>query len=191
MSGTAEVHQDATLTPSKVELVAAWLPKQSWYKGSDASDAVRVAAYRFIDPYGEVGIETLLISSGGIVYQVPLTYRSDPLDGAEEFLVGEMEHSVLGHRWAYDGTGDPVYVDELQRVIREGDNQSELSSGTPVSMTVWGSGVVLVSNSSGQMKLYRVVDPAPQPTKRAAVGSLEGTWSLDGVERTTLLASLY
>lgn len=191
MSGTAEVHPEATLTPGKVELVAAWLPKQAWYKGSDASDAERVASFRFVDPYGEVGIETLLIRSGGVVYQVPLTYRSEPLAGSEEFLVGEMEHSVLGHRWAYDGTGDPVYVDELLRVIREGDDEADLNTGAPKSMTVRGSGVVLVSNSTGQMKLYRVVDPAPATTKRVAVGTLDGTWTLDGVERTSLLASLY
>jgi Maltokinase N-terminal cap domain len=191
MSGTAEVHPEATLTPGKVELVAAWLPKQAWYKGSDASDAERVASFRFVDPYGEVGIETLLIRSDGVVYQVPLTYRSEPLGGAEEFLVGEMEHSVLGHRWAYDGTGDPVYVDELLRIIREGDDEAALNTGAPKSMTVRGSGVVMVSNSTGQMKLYRTVDPAPPTMKRVAVGTLEGTWTLDGVERTTLLASLY
>lgn len=191
MSGTAEVHPEATLIPSKLELLAAWLPKQGWFKGTDASDVERIAGFRLIDPYGEVGIETLLVRSGGQVYQVPLTYRSEPLAGAEEFLVGEMEHSVLGHRWAYDGTGDPVYVDELQRVIREGDDEADLNTGAPKSMTVRGSGVVLVSNSTGQMKLYRVVDPAPATNKRVAVGTLEGAWTLDGVERTSLLASLY
>ena len=81
MSGVAEVHPEATLTPSKVELVAAWMPKQGWYKGTDASDAARVASFRFVDPYGEVGIETLLIRSGGVVYQVPLTYRPEPQIG--------------------------------------------------------------------------------------------------------------
>jgi hypothetical protein len=192
MSGIAEVHPEATLTPGKIELVAAWLPKQPWYQGQDSSDAARVASFRFVDPYGEVGIETLLVRSGGQVYQVPLTYRSDPIEGAEDFLVGEMEHSILGHRWVYDGTGDPVYVDELQRIIRDGDDEADLNIDAPKSMTVQGSGVVLVSNSTGQMKLHRVVDPAPEPSRtRVAVGTLEGTWTLDGAERTTLLASLY
>ncbi|SMO64310.1 hypothetical protein [Propioniciclava tarda] len=66
--------------------------------------------------------------------------------------------------------------------------------GRPAATTsaAWrGSGVVLVSNSTGQMKLYRVVDPAPATNKRVAVGTLEGAWTLDGVERTSLLASLY
>ena len=36
MSGTAEVHQ-STLTPTKLELLAAWLPTQPWFDG-DAAD---------------------------------------------------------------------------------------------------------------------------------------------------------
>lgn len=190
MSGTAEVHQEATLTPSKLDLIAAWLPKQPWYAGGDAADLERIAAYRFVDPYGEVGIETLLVRTGGTVYQVPLTYRDEALAGSEEFLVGELEHSLLGHRWVYDATGDPVYVDELMRVIREADNEAELSAGTP-SMTVRGSGVIPVANSTSQMKLARVLDPEPEQSGRVATGVLEGTWSLDGDERTTRLVALY
>jgi hypothetical protein len=192
MSGTAEVNPDAILTPGKLELLATWMPHQAWFEGGDAAGLERIASFRFVDPYGEVGIETLLVRTGGVVYQVPLTYRPEPLDGAEDYLVGEMEHSALGHRWVYDGTGDPVYVDELLRVIREGDTEADLSSGAPKSMTVLGSGVVLVSNSTGQMKLNRVLDPAPVPTStRVAVGSLDGTWSQDGREKKGTLALLY
>lgn len=190
MSGTAEVHQGATLTPSKLELLATWLPQQPWFDASDASDVERIAAYRFVDPYGEVGIETLLVRTGGVVYQVPLTYRDAPLEGAEEFVVGEMDHSELGHRWVYDATGDPVYVDELMRVIREADDQAELSEGV-VSMTVRGSGVIPLANSTSQMKLSRQLDPQPEVSGRVATGTLEGTWTLDGAERTTRLVALY
>lgn len=192
MSGTAEVHPEATLTPGKLDIIKAWLPRQSWFPGIDASDLERVASYRFVDPYGEVGIETLLVRSGGVVYQVPLTYRAEPLEGAAEFLVGEMEHSILGHRWVYDGTGDPVYVDELQRVIREADDEADLNTGAPKSINVRGSGVVLVSNSTGQMKLNRVVDPSSATTsKQLAIGTLDGTWADGDVEKTAVLAFLY
>ncbi len=61
-----------------------------------------------------MGVETLLVRVGeGPVLQVPLTYRGAPLPGGESALVGTMEHSVLGPRWVYDGTGDPVYVATL------------------------------------------------------------------------------
>ena len=192
MSGTAEVNPDATLTPGKLELLATWAPKQPWFEGPEAAGLERVGSFRFVDPYGEVGIETLLARAGGVVYQVPLTYRGEPLEGSEDYLVGELEHSEFGHRWVYDGTGDPVYVDELLRVIREGDDQAELSNGASPSVTVRGSGVVLVSNSTGQMKLNRVVDPAPEPSStRVAIGSLDATWTQDGEEKQAALAYLY
>lgn len=121
----ALIHK-ATLKPTKLELLAAWLPGRDWYEGKPGAEVVRVAAYRFDDPAGEVGIETLLVREGdGPVYQVPLTYRGAPLDGAEAYLVGTMEHSVLGSRWAYDATGDPVYVAELAKMVYTGAGLAE------------------------------------------------------------------
>ena len=192
MSGTAVVNPDATLTPGKLDLIKAWLPSQAWYKGGEGADAEVVGSFRFVDPQGEVGIETFLIRSGGRTYQVPLTYRGEPLDDAAEYEVGEMEHSVLGHRWVYDAVGDPVYSDELNRVIREADTEAELSIPRPKTVTVEGSGVVLVSNSTGQIKLNRVVDPAPGASKtRVAVGTLQGRWTADGAEKVAVFASLF
>ena len=78
MSGTAEIH-DAILTPTKLELLAAWLPAQPWFEGK-ADDLTKVASFRFVDPEGEVGIETILVASAGVTYQVPVTYRGEPLD---------------------------------------------------------------------------------------------------------------
>lgn len=142
----AVVH-NAELTPSKAELLAAWLPRQAWYAGSPAPSIKVVAAFRFDDPEGEVGIEILLASDtsgdSGAVMQVPLTYRAAPLpQGA---LVGEMEHSVLGHRFVYDGTSDPVYVAELARVILTGGREVDrFLDGVlvvpPNAATVHGSG---------------------------------------------------
>ncbi len=74
-----------------------------------------LGAYRFDDPAGEVGVETFLLQAGDVVLQVPLTYRSGPLPGAEDALVGETEHSVLGRRWVHDGTADPVWLAAARR----------------------------------------------------------------------------
>ncbi|GIJ27473.1 hypothetical protein Vqi01_26350 [Micromonospora qiuiae] len=116
----------ADVRPSKLELLAAWLPGRDWHQGDIGAGLVRVAAYRFDDPAGEVGIETLLVRAGtGPVHQVPLTYRGAPLDGTEEWLVGTMEHSVLGTRWVYDACGDPVYVAALADAILAGSGQAE------------------------------------------------------------------
>lgn len=117
----ATLHR-ATLTPSKVELVGTWMGDQRWYTGTARPRLRRLDSWRLDDPAGEVGIETLVLlddsSHSPVVYQVPLTYRGAPLEGAEHALVGEMEHSVLGHRWVYDAPHDPVYVERLVALLR-------------------------------------------------------------------------
>ncbi|WP_238016239.1 hypothetical protein KZZ52_28640 [Dactylosporangium sp. AC04546] len=131
----ALLHQ-AEITPSKLELIEAWLPDQSWFQEPSAEGLARVAAYRFDDPDGEVGIEALLVRIGaGPVYQVPLTYRGAPLGGADAWLVGTTEHSVLGKRWVYAACGDPVYAavlaDALFGTAGQADEYLEVD-GQPV-----------------------------------------------------------
>lgn len=105
----------AQLSPTKPELIAGWLPRAPYCAGAPAA-VDPVGAYRFDDPAGEVGIETHLVrDADGEICQVPLTYRSAPLDAAT--LVGEMEHSVLGRRYVYDATTDPVYVQQLLATV--------------------------------------------------------------------------
>ena len=98
----------ATLTPTKGELIADWAPTRPW--GPSVADPIDViGSYRFDDPDGRVGMETHLFTAGGALMQAPLTYRDEPLDGAEDALITEMQHSVLGTRWVYDGLRDPQF----------------------------------------------------------------------------------
>ena len=118
------VHR-ATLTPSKQELVETWLPSCPW--GIGHVIVSKVAEYRFDDPAGEVGIETILwLTADGTVLQTPLTYRSEPLVGAPSYLIGHSEHSVLGSRWVYDGCGDPVWAQTLATAILTGGTQAQM-----------------------------------------------------------------
>jgi hypothetical protein len=113
----------ATLTPTKEELIATWAPTQPW--GPPVSDALTViGSYRFDDPDGRVGMETFLVTAGDLLLQVPLTYRDEPLDGGGDALVTEMEHSVLGTRWVYDGLRDPQYVVMLAAVSMTGQGEA-------------------------------------------------------------------
>lgn len=141
----ALIHK-AVLNPSKLDLLSAWLPSQHWFTGD--AEIQQLGAYRFDDPVGEVGLEALLVRSGaGPLLHVPLTYRGTPLPGAEDFLVGTAEHSVLGTRWVYDGCGDPVWATALARAVLTGGTQAEefydvdgrLEPRAPTA-TVWGSG---------------------------------------------------
>lgn len=191
MSGTAEVYTTATLSPSKLELLATWLPEQPWFDG-DAANLTRVAHYRLVDPDGEVGLDGMLVASGTSVYHVPVSWRAEPL--AEGTLIGTAEHSALGTRYCYDATTDPVFVAELLRVIREGDTAADVESaetGEPIPQTlhVAGTGLPPTVDALGQVRLARVLDAEHEDT-RAARGLLTATWNLEGSPREDVLAVL-
>ena len=83
-----------------------------------------IGSYRFDDPDGRVGMEIHLVDAGGALLQVPLTYRDEPLDGADDALITEMQHSVLGTRWVYDGLRDPRLVVMLAAVAMTGQGEA-------------------------------------------------------------------
>jgi Maltokinase N-terminal cap domain len=113
----------ATITPTKADLISQWAPSRPW--GPSADDRVDViGSYRFDDPDGRVGMETHLVTAGGVLLQVPLTYRDEPLAGAEDALITEMQHSVLGTRWVYDGVRDPLFVVMLAAVAMTGQGEA-------------------------------------------------------------------
>jgi hypothetical protein len=69
-------------------------------------------------------MEIHLVEAGGTVYQVPFTYRDEPLATMPEAFIGEMEHSVLGTRWVYDGLRDPRLVIMLAAVAMTGQGEA-------------------------------------------------------------------
>ncbi|WP_324649817.1 maltokinase N-terminal cap-like domain-containing protein [Georgenia sp. H159] len=102
-----------TMTPSFAEFLPEWIARQRWYTAKGSTPLLRrVGGLRYQDPDGEVGIETWLLRDDSgpapVLYQVPLTYRAEPVDGLEHALVARGEHSELGPRWVYDGCHDPV-----------------------------------------------------------------------------------
>ena len=172
----ALIHTEADLHPDKLDLLGAWVPQQAW--GSDAQLA-REATFRLDDPAGEVGIETFLLRAGDDVLHVPLTYRGAPLDGGT--LVGELEHSVLGHRWVYDAATDPVYVETVTRVVLEGGQQATLEAEDGAVLTpstgasAQGSGVA-PGTTAGPLEVVR--RPLAQPGDLdGAAGALTATWA--------------
>ncbi|MFG2265584.1 1,4-alpha-glucan branching protein [Streptomyces sp. NPDC048720] len=116
----AVIHR-TTLTPTKLELLAEWLPTRPWYRGGPAPELEKSGGFRLDDPAGEVGIEFMVTTDvcgpEPVAYLVPLTYRDAPAAGAEHALIGTAEHGVLGKRWVYDGCHDPVLFTELLALI--------------------------------------------------------------------------
>ncbi|MER5951985.1 1,4-alpha-glucan branching protein [Streptomyces sp. NPDC001904] len=111
-----------TITPTKLELLAGWLPKQSWYRGAGTPELARAGGFRLDDPAGEVGLEFVAATDTSgpepVTYHVPMTYRGAPLPDADGALIGTLVHGVLGERWVYDGAQDPLLVGELAALIR-------------------------------------------------------------------------
>jgi hypothetical protein len=167
----------STLTPTKLDLLEAWLPARAWYPADEANGLERVGAYRFDDPAGAVGVESLLVrAGGGPLTHVPLTYRDAPLAGAEHWLVGTTEHSVLGRRWVYDAIGDPVYLATLVATVRTGgreaDEMVETGSGPQrreSATSVRGSGHAAPGAPAGALVRVEDGDPAILVTDQVRV----------------------
>ncbi|MCC2661183.1 MAG: glycogen branching protein, partial [Arthrobacter sp.] len=137
-----------TLTPTLKELLRQWLPRQRWFPvKAGAFSLDPVGGFLLNDSFDEVGLEVFLASvvsetpDGGRrtdVVQVPLSYRRDPLPGAERALVGEIDHPELGHRWIYDGVHDPVFIAAWLDLMRTegaaaaGAASGHLSGGQPL-----------------------------------------------------------
>lgn len=154
----------AELKPSKLELIASWIPAQSWFAGDAPVELELVGAFRFDDPAGEVGIQVQLVRAGADspIYQVPMTYRNAPLAGADNSSMGEMTHSVLGRRYVYDGCHDPVFVSELVRAVLTG-----------------GTEVVEYRHAEG-------AEPVALPTRTRARGSGHATASVPALGPLTV-----
>lgn len=168
----AVIHH-TTLTPTKFELLAAWLPARSWYRGGPEPALVRLGGgFRLDDPAGEVGVEFAVVAETSgeetVTYLVPMSYRGAPLEGGESGLIGTMEHGVLGKRWAYDSLHDPVLVAELLALL-EGRTVAQHQHLSDTA----ASGLVVASAGDAS------VDTGP-----FAAGRVE-----DGREATTLTAT--
>lgn len=117
----AIVHQ-ATLNPTKLEFLTAYLDMLQW--GGGPIDLV--GGYRLDDPNGKVGIEGLIATRGDDAFHIPVTYRDAPLEGADAYLITTLEHSYLGKRWVYDAAHDPVAIDAYLRVLAGDQKQAKV-----------------------------------------------------------------
>lgn len=202
----AVIHK-TTLQPTKLELLGTWLPTRPWYLGREGVAPVleRAGGFRLDDPEGEVGIEFMVVTDssgdGTRAYLVPLTYRGAPLDGAEGALIGTSEHGVLGTRWVYDGTHDPVLLGELTALLEgRAVPQAQSLSDTPdptVAVSFDGSGSwdpaaapavedgkhgtdVRLGAGAPVLRVARVLDPEAAGSR----GEVTAGWRLpDGEER--------
>jgi hypothetical protein len=198
----------ATISPTKTELIAQWAPTQAWGPPADVPIEM-IGSYRFDDPEGQVGMETHIVNAGGIIFQVPVTYRDEPLDGGERALITEMHHSALGTRWVYDAVYDDRFTIMLAAVTMTGQGEALgmfVHEGrwyvAPSKVRIQGGGwtqqrvpvdgferrdgdpnEVTLANDRFELRLFRRPVPGPRPS----VG-LIATW--DGQVEPVVLAEL-
>ncbi|MFC5720950.1 1,4-alpha-glucan branching protein [Streptomyces gamaensis] len=210
----AVIHK-TVLTPGKDELLTAWLPSRPWYRpGTGAPQLRRAGGFRLDDPAGEVGIEFMAMTDTAgaepVTYLVPLTYRGAPLDGAEDALVGTMDHGVLGKRWAYDGCHDPVFVAGLLALIEgraQAQDQNVSDTADPdITAALTGRGplptdfsavtddhgstALTAASHSATLRLHRVL--RTDAHGEGAAGQVTGWWrQLDGTRVRGVFAVLH
>ncbi|HVU92752.1 MAG TPA: hypothetical protein VHC23_10985 [Jatrophihabitans sp.] len=161
----AVIHH-TTLVPSKLELLAGWLPTRDWFD-SPVDGLERAGGFRLDDPAGEVGVELMIVrAADGAAYFVPMAYRDAPADGS---LVGTTEHGVLGRRWVYDGEHDPVLQAQLAALVRgEAAAQAQSESNTP-------DPTVLVGTAAG-CTAVRLRRRLTKDEAAPGVGDVSATW---------------
>lgn len=184
----AVIHQ-TTMVPAKLELLTAWLPWQGWYAGEPAGPSLaKVGGSRLDDPAGEVGIEFMVVrddvAQETAAYLVPMTYRGSRLAGGDAALIGTAEHGVLGTRWIYDGTQDPVLLARAAELIRgRAEAQAQSQSDTPDTT------VHVTPLLAGQFSIdfERRLSPA---TGNQGPGQVTGLWTAaDGALIRSLFAT--
>ena len=206
----AIVHPTASISPSKLEILQSWFGAQEWFD-EDVTQlkSGRRFSYRFDDPAGEVGVESIVATVGGRNFQLPLTYRAAELEGGDPFFLTHMDHTALGRRWIYFGLGDPVLVQQFVSAIVAGgrsvdmqfEHDGELQT-VQTAVTAWGNGagepvdavtiddvdrggpVTTVHTSFGVLSVPHILNNTLPDSDR----SLHGTW--DGLEEDVVLATL-
>ncbi|UNS98741.1 1,4-alpha-glucan branching protein [Streptomyces tubbatahanensis] len=208
-----------TMRPTKLELLETWLPSQPWYvSGAERVALVNAGGFRLDDPAGEVGIEFMAVTDKAgepVTYQVPVTYRAAPLAGADDGLIGTSDHGVLGKRWIYDATHDPVAIAQTYALVTgraqpQDQNDSDTADGTvgvreateaPANDAGLGevrhgprsSDVDLALPQDGLLRLrfLRVPRPDDVPETEGALGHVTVSWAdLDGGPQRGLWCAL-
>ncbi len=128
-----------TMTPALSGLLGSWLPRQRWFPVKSAEFSFEPAGGLRLEAGGPVnagagGAAQFEVSIVAVNYptadgnrtdvvQVPLSFRSAPLAGAESALIGEISGGAggkAGSRWVYDGVHDPAFVAAWLELMRNG-----------------------------------------------------------------------
>jgi len=175
------------------------MPAQRWYPAKGRGVGLRdlgSTSWTTEVPGVDVVTHVIGLDSGDRidVVQVPLTYRSAPLEDMAGALVGVLS-SGPDSRHVYDGTHDPAFVSALLGALRVGEGAVEVPAGA-ASRVLRGeqsNTSIIVEPVDGPpaiVKVFRTLHPGANPDVEvlaaltrvgsthvpALRGWLEGTW---------------
>ena len=123
------------------DYLETWMTRQRWYGGKSRAPKLEViGGFGLADPASSAVIRVYFVldcAEYPVLYQVPLTERSEPLAGAENALVASFDVET-GRRYIYDGPHDSAFAEALLRMIlddgeaHETDGPTAANSGGPL-----------------------------------------------------------
>lgn len=159
--------------PSTPDYLAPWMTRQRWFAGKGRAPRFRVIAEFALAVEAGVGCSVYLVldeSEHPLLYQVPLTMRTEPLLGAEAALITENDGV-----WVYDGPHDPACAAAILRLILDGGtaigpdetagafgSSDAVSTGPAGALTI-ASSKVLSGEQSNTSIVFQTVDATGEP----------------------------
>jgi maltokinase len=149
----------------------AYLSRQRWFAGSEATIVGVEELPWILDPSGGLGVRFELVTvDGGHTYNVPASYRREPFPGLDGALM-----DVVDGTYVYDAMLDTLartallsgFLDEqglVGGVAYETDAPLGLRPGTPtVPLVARQSNTSIVVGDDLLWKLFRIVGPGTNP----------------------------
>jgi len=105
------------------DLLSPWISAQRWFASKGRSPELRRIGGWDLPAEGMRIRTHLIMDHSGTqptLYQVPVTERTQPLEGAEHSLIATIEDDDGEVRYLYDGAYDVAYREALMRMILRG-----------------------------------------------------------------------
>lgn len=124
----------------------SWMSRQRWFAGKSQKPQLQIVGwFGLADPHRLALIRVYLIldrADKPILYQVPLTERSQPVPAAHGGLIASIGTDT-DRRYLYDGPHDPAFAEALLRLIQNGGRAEQ--GGEPTALDSGSSGGAAVA----------------------------------------------
>jgi maltokinase len=150
---------------SPLDLISPWVVSQRWFASKGRIPRLELIGSWEIPSPGPRLVTHLVMDFSAkvpVLYQVPVTERTEPLEGAESALIAEVP-SDGGTTYLYDGPHDPAYAAALLRMITT-DGQAARHGATAegqvfgaIDISEITTSRVLRGEQSNTSIIYRVV----------------------------------